>query len=119
MPGIAVADPAVIASGEIFSLRSFTTVRAGTLGVTLDGSKGHLFVHVDGTLRAVQISSAHDATQYFDGTAWNTTGPTAANVFFPNVDAGTTTVTMTGGGIGVGTFPIVAGKITYITLVGN
>jgi hypothetical protein len=119
VPGIAIADPAVIASGQIISLRAFTTVRAGTLGVTLDAGKGHVFVHVDKTAQPVQISSAHDTTQYFDGTAWNTTGPTGVNVFFPNIGPGTTSVTMTGGAIGEGSVPVEGGKITYLTLVGN
>jgi hypothetical protein len=119
VPGIAIADPAVIASGQIISLRSFTTVRAGTLGVALDAAKGHVFVHVDKTAQQVQLSAAHDTTQYFDGTSWNTTGPTGVNVFFPNVPAGTTSVTMSGGAVGEGTVPVEAGKITYLTLVGN
>jgi hypothetical protein len=119
MPGIAIADPSVIASGQIISLRSFTTVRVGTLGVTLDPGKGHVFVHIDKTAQPVQVSSAHATPQYFDGTAWNTTGPTGVNVFFPNVAVGTTNVTMTGGAVGQATVPVEAGKITYLTLVGN
>lgn len=119
MPGIAIADAAVIASGQLFSMRDFTVARQPSLGVTLDGAKGHVFVHVDMTAQPVSITATHDTTQFFDGTAWNTTGPTAANVFFPNVPAGMTTVSMTGGAIGSGDVPVEAGKITYVTLVGN
>ena len=116
MAGLAIADPAVIATGQLISMRAFTDHRVPSLGVTLDPAKGHVFVHVDGTPGDVALSAAHDAAQFYDGTTWSMTGP-AANVFFPNVATGTTSVTMTGGAIGTGSVPVEAGKITYVTLV--
>ena len=117
LPGLLVADPAVIATMEIQSTRDFTTTRMGTLGVTLDAAKGHVFAHVDRTPATVTISTASDAAQKFDGTAWSA-GAQGVNVFFPNVGAGMVTVTM-GSAIGSGTVPVEAGKITYVTLVGG
>jgi hypothetical protein len=118
MPGLAMADPAVIATGEVVSMRDFTAERTATLGVTLDGAKGHVFVHVDKTAQPVTISSASDAAQAWSGTAW-AAGNQGINVFFPNAAVGNTTVSMTGGAVGTGSVPVEAGKITYVTLVGN
>jgi hypothetical protein len=117
MPGILVADLSVIATMEVISARDFTTTRAGSLGVTLDSAKGHVFVHVDKTQAAVAISAASDAAQKFDGTAWGA-GTTGVNVFFPNVAPATVMVTM-GTATGNGMVPVEAGKITYVTLVGS
>ncbi|HUJ63217.1 MAG TPA: hypothetical protein VLX92_32185 [Kofleriaceae bacterium] len=118
MPGIAIADPAVIASGQLFSARAFTMNRQSTLGVILDPAKAHVFVHVDGTQAQVTIDATHDPAEAFDGTMWGS-GDTGVNVFFPNVDpsAGTATVAMTGATAGAGTVPVVAATITYVTLV--
>jgi hypothetical protein len=121
VPGIAVADPAVIATGQMLSTRDFTVARAATLGVTLDPAKGHVFVHVDGTQAPVSVSPAGDAPQRFDGSAWGP-GSTGVNVFFPNVPVGTPDVLLEGGGVSVtggGSVPVEAGKITYVTLVGS
>jgi hypothetical protein len=102
MPGIIIADPAVIASGQLISARAFTTMRQSTLGVTLDPAKGHVFVHVDGSATA-SISGTSDTPQMVG----------SGNTFFPNVPAGTTDVTT------AGTVPVEAGKITYVTIVGS
>lgn len=120
MPGLIVADPAVIAAGQLISLRNFTTNRVTTLGATLDPAKAHVFVHVALTPQPVSISNTAGTTLYYDGTQWSATGPVGINVFFANVDVGTgmTNVTMTGGAIGTGSVPLQAGKITYVTLVG-
>jgi hypothetical protein len=118
MPGLTIADPAVIATGELFSLRDFTVARQATLGVTLDAAKGHVFVHVDKTAQPVSLSASSDPGQAWSGTAW-AAGTQGSNVFFSNVTAGTTTVSMTGGAVGTGSVPVEAGKITYLTLVGN
>ena len=116
LPGIAVADPAVIATGQIISTRNFTAMAATTLGITPDAAKGHVFVHVDGTQSAVSGPAA-GMTLSWNGSAW-AAGSTGVNVFFANVAAGMTDVTMAGA-TGNGTVPVEAGKITYVTLVGS
>jgi hypothetical protein len=120
MSGLTIADPAVLDAGQLLDYRNFTTNRQATLGVALDAAKAQVFVHVALTPQPVSISNASAATQYFDGTQWTTTGPLGVDVFFVNVDVGTgtTNVTMTGGAIGAGSIPLVANKITYVTLVG-
>ncbi|MGE5184240.1 MAG: hypothetical protein ACM31C_19360 [Acidobacteriota bacterium] len=120
MPGIAIADPAVIATGQLLSLRDFSVARAATIESnygTLDPSKGHVFVHVDGNQRSVSLSLASTVQLAWNGTTW-TTGDTGVNVFFMNVPVGTTTVMMTSA-TGTTTVPVEAGTITYVTLVGN
>ncbi len=121
MPGLTLADPAVIATGQIISLRDFSVAAQATLEGTygtFDPGKGDVFVHVDGTQQPVSLSAASDATLAWNGTAWSA-GATGINVFFKNVVPGMVMVSMTGGAIGTGTVPVEAGTITYVTLVGH
>lgn len=117
MPGIFVADPAVLATMQILSTRNFSAARMPTLGFTPDAGKGHVFVHVDATQAPVTISTTSDTAQKFDGSAW-AAGTQGVNVFFPNVAPGDVTVAM-GTAIGGGTVPVEAAKITYVTFVGS
>ena len=118
IPGVIVADQAVLASGALASARAFTIARAPAFAY--DATKAQLFVHVDGTPSAVSITGTHDASQVFDGATW-APGSTGANVFVPNVDptAGTTDVSLADGGLGTGSVPIAAGTFTYVTLVAH
>jgi hypothetical protein len=118
VPGILVANQAVIASGAVVSARSFTMARAPAFA--FDSAKAQVFVHVDGTPRAVSITGTHDAAQAFDDSTW-AAGSTGANVFFPNVDPtpGATSVDVAGGATGTGSVPISAGTFTYLTVVAN
>ncbi|MEO8701294.1 MAG: hypothetical protein ABI867_14695 [Kofleriaceae bacterium] len=120
LPTIAVASNAVINAGGFWSGRNFTVARQASLGVTLDPAKAHVFVHVDGTPRAVAVAAAHDAPQANAATTW-AAGDTGHEVFFPNVDVGggTTMVSVTGGAIGTGSIPVAAGKITSVSLIAN
>jgi hypothetical protein len=116
--GIAVANVAMLRAGGFWSGRNFTADRAATLGVTLDPTKAHVFVHIDSGSRTVAITAAHDATQAVVDAAW-APGDTGHEVFFPNVTigGGTTSVSATGGGvIGAGEVPLAANKITYVSL---
>jgi hypothetical protein len=114
--GIAVANAAMLRAGGFWSGRNFTTAREATLGVTLDPAKAHVFVHVDGPARTISLAAAHGAAQTFSGTAWGP-GDTGTDLFFPNVDVGTTALTATGGQtIGTGDIPLVANKITNVSL---
>ncbi len=125
IPGIAIMTPAVVAAGGMFSSRSMETSRVTTFyasfSSTFDAGKGALFVHVDGNQDAVAISSASDPAQAFNGTTW-AAGATGTDVFFPNIAldiASSTTVSVTGGAVGTGTFPLAAGAITYVSVIGN
>jgi hypothetical protein len=107
IPTIFIADKAVIEAGAMFSGRAFTVDREMTLGLT--ATKAQVFVHVDGSARTLSLAAAHDDAQMVSGT----------DVFFPNVDVGTgtTTLSATGGTtIGTGSIPLIAGTITNITL---
>lgn len=122
MAGIAVANKSVILAGGFFSIRTFTTARRTTFfqaaGLTFDPAKAQVFVHVDGTPRAVSIAAAHDAPQAVSGTTWGP-GDTGHDVFFPNVDpgGGTAMLAVAGGAIGTGSIPLAAGKFTYLTVL--
>ena len=115
VPGIMIANASVIASGQMVSARAFTVAQ---MPAGYDGTKAQVFVHVDGTPRAVSITGTHDATQAFNGTTF-VAGDTGDNVYFPNLDptGGTTTISTTGTALGTGTVPVAAGTFTYVTLV--
>lgn len=121
VPTILVANKAVIQAGAFFSARAFTTARQATffqmVGTAFDSNKAQVHVHVEGAPRAVQITAAHGTTQAITTTTW-AAGDTGKEVFFPNVDvgAGTTMLTVTGGALGTGSIPLVAGTITNVTV---
>jgi hypothetical protein len=122
VPVIFSANRDVILAGGFFSARAFTTARQTSFyqaaGLTFDATKAQVFVHVNGTPRAVSLAAAHAPTQAVVGTAW-AAGDTGEDVFFPNVDvgSGTTTLTVAGGAIGTGSIPLVAGTITNISVL--
>jgi hypothetical protein len=117
MPGIAIADPAVITTGQIVSYRDFTTTVASMFSPSLNASDAQLYVHVDGSASTITLSEPAASEMYFDGTTWSTTPPaTIVAVFYMNLTPGTVTVTMTGA-TGNGSVPLAAGAISYITLV--
>ena len=124
LPGITVANPAVIATGKLISLRMIGMTRLtaflATAGITYDPGKAIVFVHVDDGASPVTVSSAHDQPVAWDGAAW-ANGDTGVNVVFFNTDVGggTTSVNLTGiAAIGGGSVPVAAGTITYVTLTG-
>lgn len=120
LPTIAIATKAVILAGNFWSGRNFTIDRQATLGITLDPGKAHVFVHVGGTPRAVSLAAAHATPQAIATTLW-ADGDTGHEVFFPNVElgTGTTTVSCAGGAIGTGEVPLAAGTITTVDLIAN
>ena len=123
VPGIVAIQYAVIATGQTFSARAFTDTRRTSffqqVGLTYDAAKAQVVVHVDGTMRAVSIMATHDTAIAFDGTQW-AAGTTGMDVYFPNVDVGSGMVGVTMGSpdVGEGQYPVEAGKVTYVTLVG-
>lgn len=125
LPGIALATPAVVEAGGAFVARAMTSARVTSfftqIGSSFDATKGDLLVHVDGSPRAVSISSPHDAVQAFDGSSW-APGDTGGDVFFPNIDltgADTTDVELSGGAQGTGAVPLAPGTITYMAVLTN
>ena len=122
LAAVAILPDAVLSAGATFSVRAMVQSRmasmATQIGAPFDSGAGQLYVHVDGAARQVSISAAHAAPQRFDGTHW-TAGDTGSDVLFPNVaiGSGMVTVSVAGGAIGTGSFPLVAGKLTYLTVV--
>ncbi len=117
---IAFANASVIRAGAFWSGRNFTVDREATLGVTLDPTKAHVFVHVDHGPRTIALAAAHDPAQAVVDTAW-AAGDTGHEVFFPNVDVGggTTALSITGGAaVGAGDIPLQANTITNVTVLG-
>lgn len=119
---VLVAEQAVIDANGVFSARAMTQKRQDAMftqiGQTYTATQAQLVVHVGGTPRAVAISSAHAATQQFNGTTW-AAGDTGSDVLFPNVDPGSTTVTVAGGAIGATTLVLEAGAYTYLAVIAN
>jgi hypothetical protein len=122
VPTILFANNAVILAGGFFSGRAFTTARQTSFyqaaGITFDATKAQVFVHVNGTPHAVSLAAAHAAPQAIVATTW-APGDTGKNVFFPNVDvgSGTTTLMVSGGAIGTGSIPLIAGTITNVSVL--
>jgi len=117
-PGIAVADPAAIARGGVFSARAYTTARRDAFftaaGLVYDATKAQIVVHL-ATAATVSSAATHDATQAWSGTAWSASA-NGLDVFLPNVTipaGGTTSVSVAGGR--TVTVPVAADTITYVT----
>lgn len=116
VPGVVIVNKAVIQTGAMLSYRSFTTTRGADFG--FDAAKAGVFVHVEGTPRAVTVAGAGSPFA-FDGSTW-AAGNTGKNVYFPGVVPGITgmaAVSMSGTTVGTGNVEVAAGKITYVTLV--
>ncbi len=114
LPAIAVANKAVIEAGGAWSGRGFVTGRE-----TVDLTKAQVFVHVNGTPRQLSLTAAHGPAQARVNGTW-AAGDTGSEVFFPDVDPGSGTTTLSAGtAIGAGSIPVVAGKLTNLSIIGN
>jgi len=115
LPGIAVASKAVIAAGGMWSGRTFISGREA-----YDPTKAQVFVHTVGIPTAVSLDAghAHGPIQAVVTTTW-AAGDTGHEVFIPDVDpaGGSATLSVAGGAIGTGSIPLVAGKMTTLTVV--
>jgi hypothetical protein len=122
LAGVAILPDVVLAAGATFSVRAMVQSRMDSMstqiGTPINLADGQLYVHVQGTPRAVSISTRHSPTQRFDGTTW-AAGDTGSDVFFPNVgiDTGPVTVSVAGDAIGTGSYTLEPGKMTYLTVV--
>jgi hypothetical protein len=116
LPGLAVANKAVIAAGGSWSGRAFVSMRQT---VPPDPAKAQVFVHVNGNPREVSLEAAHgDAQARVNGT-WGL-GSTGSDVFFPDVAPGAgTTILTAGGALGTGSIPLEAGKMTSVSIISN
>lgn len=122
LPGTMVLNKDVLDSGKLQSYRLIGTDRLPAwftgLGLTYDPAKAMVFVHVEGTAKAVKSTAAHDAPAANTGTTWSA-GDTGENVVFPNTAPGTSMIDFTAGGAtGAMSVPATAGAITYVTLIG-
>jgi hypothetical protein len=115
LPGIAVADKAVILAGVIWSGRNFVQGREA-----VQPGKAQVFVHVSGPDRAVSLDAAHShgPIQAVVMDTW-APGDAGHEVFIPDVDpaGGSATLSVAGGAIGAGPIPLVADKITTLTVI--
>lgn len=114
MSGIAVLAKPALTAGATWSGRAFVTGRQA-----VDATKAHVLVHVIGTPRAVSIGAAHGEAQARVNDMWSV-GNVSNDVFFPDVDpSGGTTTLVAGTIVGAVPVPLVAGKLTSITVLGR
>lgn len=115
LPTIVVADRAVVLAGALWDGRNFVEGRE-----TVDAAKAQVYVHIAGPARAVSLDSGHShgEIQAVASDTW-APGNTGHEVFIPDVDpsGGSATLTVAGGATGAGSIPLVAGKITTLTVV--
>lgn len=115
LPGIAVANKAVITAGGFWSGRSFVSDHMPAPAPT----KAQVFVHINGTPREVSIEAMHGTAQARVNGTWGA-GTSGSDVFFPDVDPGPgTTILTASNAIGTGPIPLEAGKMTSVSIILN
>jgi hypothetical protein len=113
--GSLVVNKAVVQSGAMLSLRSFTTTRAADFGFS--ATQAHVFVHVDGGSRMASTAATASVQKNFDGTTW-ADGATGTDIYLGNVDPqGMTALTVPNTSKGAGSIPLTAGAFTYVTVI--
>ena len=114
LPGIAVANKAVILAGGSWSGRTFIDRRE-----TYDPAKAQVYVHIDGPAHAVSLDASHAPQIQAVATNMWAPGDTGHEVFIPDVDptGGSATLSVAGGATGAGSIPLVAGKMTTLTVI--
>ena len=118
-----IADKAVLDLVSSISTRSFTTTRAVSFYLEqniaggYDASKAQLLVQTIGTPRAVTIDRAA-SPRALNGETWSATAA-GTDVLFANLDPiqDQVVVGSSGAVIGAGSVPLVAGKLTFVTLI--
>lgn len=111
LPAIAVANKAVILAGGAWSGRGFVMGKQNP-----DLAKAQVFVHVNGTPLAVSLTAPHGPTQARMNDTW-ASGTSGQDVFFPDVDPVGEAMISAGGAIGTGSIPLVAGKMTIVSII--
>jgi hypothetical protein len=112
--GSLVVNKAVIQSGAMLSLRSFTTTRAADFGFSM--TQAHVFVHVDGGAQTASTAANASVKKHFENGTW-ADGATGTDIYLGNVDPqGMTALTVTNSEKGAGSIPLTAGSFTYVTV---
>ncbi|MBP9084870.1 MAG: hypothetical protein KBG15_02085 [Kofleriaceae bacterium] len=118
-----IADQAVLDIAGSVSTRSFTNARAMSfyteqnIAGGYDVSKAQLLVQTIGTPRAVTIDRVA-SPRGLNGETWSATAA-GSEVLFANLDPTQDQVVVGSSGVvvGAGAVPLVAGKLTFVTLV--
>lgn len=121
---ILIADKAVTDQIGFVSTRSFRNARASefytqqAIAGGYDAGKAHLLVQTVGTPRAVTIDRSATPVAMDAANVW-AAGAVGTEVLFPNLDPIMATVNVGSSGtvLGAGPVPLVAGKLTFVTLV--
>lgn len=121
---ILIADKSVTDAIGFVSTRSFRNARAAEFftqqGIAggYDATKAQLLVQTVGTPRAVTIDRVASPVALDANNVW-AAGAAGSEVLFPNLDPATATVNVGSSGtvLGAGAVPLVAGKLTFVTLV--
>lgn len=120
--GIAVAETEVLRALTMVSMRTFTPTQEAGFSPRLMAGKAHVFVEISGKQRTVTVAGAAP-TFAWDGAAWApaAAGATGAALFFANLDptAAPVVAAMSGTHLGGKHVPLVADRITWVTMVGR
>lgn len=113
--GSLIVNKAVIQSGAMLSLRSFTTTRAADFGFS--ATQAHVHVHIDGTSETASTAANAGVKKHFDNGMW-VDGNAGNDIYLGNVDPqGMTALTVTNSAKGAGSIPLTEGKFTYVTVI--
>lgn len=120
--GIAVAEAEVMRAVAMVSMRTFTPTQEAAFSPRLAAGKAHVFVDVSGKQRTVTVAGA-SPTFAWDGASWApaTAGATGAALFFANLEpsAAPVAAAMSGTHLGGKQVPLVADRVTWVTMVGR
>jgi len=112
--GSLVVNKAVVQSGAMLSLRSFTTTRAADFGFSM--TQAQVFVHVDGGTRTASTAATAGVQKHFENGTW-LDGNTGTDIYLGNIDGQTTSLDVPNTSKGAGSIPLTAGAFTYVTVV--
>lgn len=121
MPVVVYADHGVIKAGGFYSARAMTMARQTSffqeIQQTMDPTRGHVFVHVNGMKQPkITLAADHGVAQATTPTGW-AAGDMGTDVFFPNVATGNVKLQIAGGGTGETEIPVIAGTITNVAVI--
>ena len=112
--GSLIVNKAVIQSGAMLSLRSFTSTRASDFGFSM--TQAHVYVHVDGAAQTASTTANASVKKHFDNGTW-VDGNTGNDIYLGNVDPqGMTSLSVTNSAKGAGSIPLTEGKFTYVNV---
>lgn len=113
--GSLIVNKAVVQSGALLSLRSFTNTRGADFGFL--ATQAHVYVHVDGGARTATTATPAGIQKNFNGRSW-ADGNTGTDIFLGNLDAqAMTSLSVPDTSKGAGPIPLTVGAFTYVTVV--